>query len=193
MINSFSVTLTAGVPARINVGGAFFRLLTGSGVDVSFLHGGARLGSATGMNGGFYARSKDGESFDGVELLSATGQTVDLLIGEAEAGAASAVSISGGVETFDRNYTPVDAYAYATVGTTSAMALAARANRRFLIVQNQGATDLYMNYGFLPALIGLCLKLTPGQTLFFDAVCPNSQINMVSSAAGGLAVFQEGV
>lgn len=192
-MKQITLKIPAGQSEEINAVGDYVRLKTASvsvRFQVSDADTDATIEQGDALNLKPFERLRISHS-DGAE------QTITLLIGNGtssdSAKVGGSVSITGDVSVIDKTYTPVDQYALINVGVVSVVALAARANRRFLMVQNQGVTDLYMNYGLLPAIVGMSLKLGPGQTLLFDAICPNSQISMISSAAGGLAVFQEGV
>lgn len=187
MISSFDLSLPAGQPVRVNVGGAFFRLLSGAGIDVRFMRGGAVIGEADGMDSGFFARTNEGERFDGVELTSAGLQSAKVLIGEAEAGAASAVSVSGvvGVQSAGVPY----AQAAVTVAVTSGVLVAANADRRFLMVQNNHASqNIWLNLAGAAATQAAGVKVPPGGALLLDVACPTGAVYAIGETGNNAAV-----
>lgn len=191
MIESYTVGLVATVPALFNAQGAYFRLIDGTNVDVSFYRRGAVVGSARGMNAGFFARAKDGEVFDAVELVSATAQTAKLLIGSAESGAASAVTVSGTVPVV----LPVVPFTQTNpaVGIASGLLVAANAARKFLMVQNLSVSqDVVLNLAGGAAVLASGVKLAPGASLLLDVATPSGAINAIASAAGAVVVVVEG-
>jgi hypothetical protein len=183
VISSFEIGLQPNVPARINVVGAFFRLVGGVDVGVTFYRSGARVGQAGGMSSGFYARSRPGEVFDSVELLTSSAQTVKALIGEAEAGAAAEVSVSGEVVVSQR-LGVMAGKSVASVGVASS-AFRGQELRRYLFLQNLapvgGGVVFVMPDGV--AALNTGYKLEPGDSLTFDVWVPQATLYAIATAA----------
>jgi len=201
VISSFDLALQANVPSRVNVMGEFFRLVGGVGISVTFFRSGARVGQADGMNSGFYARAKPGDVFDSVELVADSNQFAKVLIGEAEAGAASEVSVSGAVDVNVLNAPNVNVANIPRVAAhqvslitkasvavnTGVVYLVGAQARNFLFLQNQSTAgqDIYIGFGYNPA-VGSGIKLGMGDSVVFDAVVPNDDIRALASANGGV-------
>lgn len=191
MIESYAVSLLAGVQARVSSAGSYFRLLDGTAVDITFLSNGSVVGRALGMNAGFFARAKDGESFDAVELVSATAQNTKFLLGSAEVGAANAVSVSGDVSTIVKSGVTYAKSVY-TAGITSVLLRGSPPTpRRYFFMQNVGVTTIFV----IPigvAALNTGIKLKPDDSYTWDAWVPNESLYAISDAAGGLLSWIEG-
>lgn len=130
-------TFTAGETKRLTIPGRFFLIMAAaSAVDVSFFSNRQRLNETVKNVGtGFSFQARD--SFDEVELTSAAAQTVTVLISDGRVEFASAVNVtnlpaSNGAFTNSR----------ATVLTSGVSTLlAANANRRAVLVQNNSLAD----------------------------------------------------
>lgn len=187
MIESYGIALVANVPNRVVSAGAFFRLMSGSGVNITFLKNGAQIGNARNQNAGFYVRSRSGREFDEVMLVSSVGQTVEFLIGQEEAGAASSVSVSGTVNTLTATAPGTFVgKGFAIVGTANTAVLGAQP-RRYLFLQNinavgGGVIHVQINHG---ASLSDGYRLEPGDSLTFDGLwVPQVEVNAIATVAG---------
>lgn len=69
-----------------------------------------------------------------------------------------------------------------TVTSTSTQFLSLRANRRFLIIQNNDATgNVFVNFG--AAATTAHIKVIPGANLFLDSNTPITELHMIGSIA----------
>lgn len=197
MIESYGIALLAGVPNRVVSSGAYFRLLTGIDVDITFLRNGGVIGTARGMNAGFYVRARQGREFDEVMLQSASGQSVEMLIGEDEAGAADAVSVSGTVTVNHPGEVVISQHlgvmvgkSVATVGTLAAIFRGPEL-RRYLFMQNMnpvGGGDIFVMPDGVPTL-NSGYKLSPGDSLTFDVWVPQTNLYAIATVAGSQLSF----
>lgn len=190
ILQTFYQVFGAGQVIAWNVRAANFRLLDGDAVDVSFFLNGAIVGVAKQVDSGFYLKSD--AVFDKVEISSAAAQTVKFTAGSAEAGAASAVSISGDVSTVGKNAAFV--HSGPAVIPVSSQVLAANPARRFLLIQNNDASaTVFLNLSGGVASLNNGLKLSPGASAVFDVVVPTGGIVAISDGviAGGLLAIIE--
>ena len=105
-------------------------------------------------------------------------------------GIGSSATVSGVVST----KTPLTASAptFATVGVTSAQAVASNANRKGLVLINTSANNISFGIGSNPAVLGSGVTLTPNgvwDMSEFDYV--TSAINAIAGGAGSNLTIQE--
>lgn len=135
------------------------------------------------MNSGFFARSKAGEVFDSVELLSGSSQSIKALIGESEAGAASEVSVSGEV-VVSQHLGVMAGKSVASIGVASS-SFRGPELRRYLFLQNLapvgGGVVFMMPDGV--AALNTGYKLEPGDSLTFDVWVPQATLYAIATAA----------
>lgn len=201
LLKTFSQNVGAGSSTRFHAAGKNFRILSGTALTVRFFSKGSEVGIADAVDSGFYLFAD--EVFDELRIESPTAQTIKFTMGSGEAGAATAVSISGSVEVTNDvgNPLPVSqtfAAAFTQtavdVGVASAQILAAKANRKFLLVQNNDATaTVYLNLTGAAAT-ATDLKLAPGASVVLDQATPSAAITAIASAAtaAGAVVVIEG-
>lgn len=89
--------------------------------------------------------------------------------------------------------TPTDRSLTITSGGTAQQLAAAKADRTFLIIQNQDlAVDLYVRVTGTAAANQTSLKIPPGQAYEFPAACvPIGAVSVISSKTGHLVFAQE--
>lgn len=76
------------------------------------------------------------------------------------------------------------------IGTASALLLAANASRKYLLFQNNGATDAWLNLAGNPAVVGQGIKIgAGGGTAEWTSAIPSVQINAISSTAIAANLF----
>lgn len=202
LLKTFSQSVAAGSITAFHVAARNFRLLAGANMTVRFYSNGAEVGTAEGVDSGFYLLAD--EIFDEVRLESPTAQAIKFTTGSGEAGAATAVSISGAVEVTNdvgnplpvsgtvNEISPAVSYSQTqhTVGVASALLKAANANRKFLLVQNNHASQniwLALNGG--AATIAGGVKIAPGGSLLLDRVCPTNNIYAIGEVGDNTAVI----
>lgn len=134
-------------------------------------------------------------------------QTVKVLIGKNtrmfSSQVGGSVTVSGNVEITNDvgNAIPVSqvfaaafTQAAVAVGVASAQILAAKANRKFLLVQNNdAAANVFLNLTGAAAT-ATDLKLPPGASIVLDQATPSAAITAIASAAtaAGAVVVIEG-
>lgn len=167
----------AGETRTFYVPGAFFMLLEAtSDVDIDVLAAEASIGRAEGVGVGFYFDFQGGQRFQGVRITSATAQTLKLCFSDGEAGVrGGAVTLSGTAET--ASAPQAYAQAAASVDVTSAQLLAAKTDRRFLLIQNKHASkNIWLNLAGAAATTANGVKLAPGGSLLIDQAAPSGAI-----------------
>lgn len=84
--------------------------------------------------------------FDKVEIISAAAQLIEFVCSNGKLRISESVSIVGGVNIKPTQSAGASTHAAVTVTTTSAVILAANANRKYLLVQNRSSTGtIYLN------------------------------------------------
>jgi hypothetical protein len=79
--------------------------------------------------------------------------------------------------------------ANATVTSTSGQLLAARATRRYLLIQNKDASgDIFVTLNGATATTAIGIKLTPGQALELQGFVPTGAINAIGSISSNANV-----
>lgn len=183
------ITFTPGQRVQNNGTADFFRLLsTVAPVTVEFYYQGREIAERVDVEGGF-AEQFSTVQFDRVDIYSATAQTVqwETALGSEiryDRGAATVngvLALTGEQSAFTQ--------AAATVTTTSAQLLAAKANRRYLLVQNKDAAGIvYVTLNGTAATAANGIRLDPGQSLEIAGFCPNAVINAIGSIASNANV-----
>jgi len=83
--------------------------------------------------------------------------------------------------------------AQGSVTAASTQALAAKANRQFLLIQNNDATAIvYVTLDGTAATTAKGIKLNPGASLMLDSCCPTAAVNWIGSGATTNVVVVEG-
>lgn len=190
LLRPISQAFGAGDLKSWHLPGRFFRLMAGTAVDVYFLRGGAIIGQADQVDAGFFLKAD--VPFDEVRLTSAAAQTIDFLVGSGEAGAASAVSVSGSVpvSNFPANqgaYTNSRATVLASGVSTL---LAANAARRIAQVQNNSAADyVRLTFDGVDPTAAQGVRIAPGGSWENPAgYAPTGAIKAIAESGAGCAV-----
>lgn len=181
LLKTISQNVGAGSSTRYHVTARHFRLLEGNGLVVRFFSNGAEEGIADGVDSGFYLKADD--LFDEIRIESADAQTIKFTAGSGEAGAASAVSISGTVST--KRAQVVLSQAAVAVTNASGVLLAANVNRRFLLVQNNDAAgNVFLNLTGAAATAAAGVKIAPGGSLLLsDGEAGGAAVNAIGDIA----------
>lgn len=105
----------------------------------------------------------------------------------------SRVTLGGSVNT-NNQYGPRSdfANAAATVGTVNAVIGAAKATRKYLLIQNNSPSGtIYVRFG-AAATIGTGIKIGPGGYWEWNAAVPTNDVHAIGDAAGIPVVIVEG-
>lgn len=180
-----TITLNAGAGSSTKfyqLGNYFHLLETAGAVDINFYKRGAIFAEARGMEAGFYAEPKGG--FDEIEIVSASAQAIKFAISDGTGGynrTTGTVSLSGQQGVF--------AQAAHTVTNASGQLLAAKANRRTLLVQNNHAAgNIFVTTDGSAATASNGIKITPGSLILLDVFCPTGSINAIGDIASNADV-----
>jgi len=181
-----ALTLSAGVPVQFYESADFFRLLASPTVDVSiyFYRNGAEVGSVLNVGAGYAEQFDNG--FDRLVIASEGGGAVayvtktggDVRYDTPPNGNVTVTNTSGAVVDTD-----------VTVTSASAQLVAAKAGRRYLLIQNKDAAGVvYISFG-KAAIVGKGIKIPAGGSYSADAnYCPNDQIFAIGSIASNANV-----
>lgn len=143
--------------------------------------------------------------FNTINIKSATAQTLRILVAEKEGGTRRQ---SGSVVVTNAPHVVVDSLpavsisdakngaftnAAASVGTASGQLLAAKANRRYLLVQNNSDTaTIYVRLDGVAATNTTGVKLGPGASMEISNWAPTAAITAISDTAATPVVVVEG-
>lgn len=157
-MQTFDKTFTAGETQHFPGGFQFFLLESGADVDIIFYDRmRKKIGEAKGIESGFNLKKKDG--FSGVDMTSATVQTVKVWIGydsESDYAPSQEVAIPS-PESFE-------SIADVTVGSGTEI-LAANSNRKEAIIAALSSNALVVRIGDSGVAVGNGLELSPGQSV----------------------------
>ncbi len=182
-IEIVSVTFAAGESRLFHLSGSYFELIDApSTVDVILTDvNGAQRGRMLAAEASFNLKNTD---FDTIQLTSATAQTVRFAFGSGEAGtrrAAGSVNISNTAGAFTQ--------AQATVTNASGQLLAAKSNRRYLLVQNKDASaDLYINLSGVACTTANGIKIAAGGSYECQGFVPTGAVTAIGSVASNANV-----
>ncbi len=182
-IEIVSVTFAAGESRLFHLSGSYFELIDASStVDVILTDvNGAQRGRMLAAEASFNLKNTD---FDTIQLTSATAQTVRFAFGSGEAGtrrAAGSVNIANTAGAFTQ--------AQATVTNASGQLLAAKANRRYLLIQNKDASgDIYVTLDGTAATTGKGLLIAAGGSYECQGYVPTGQVFAIGSIANNANV-----
>lgn len=168
---------------RLAIPGRYFRILNSSApVDVKFYRNGAVTVTAEAVEAGYYAIPK--EWFDGVEIVSASAQTVKIGISDGDGGYDSSVITSAVLlASIITDHAPV------VVGVVATQLLAADTSRMGARFFNGGAADVYLGGVGVTTANG-AIKITPG-SLWIESEAAPSAWYAISGTAGQSVLVQE--
>ena len=187
---TISDTIAANGSKRFNVSGKFFALIRAdyAPARIRFFNRFAELDSVELLEAGL----KYNGDIHAVEIFADTlGCDFQFYIGENE------VEYNRGAASVDVNSLPAPVSAMtqsaAAVTTSSAQLVAAKSDRRFLLIQNNDASaTVYLNVAGAAATTA-GLKLAPGASVIFDVCAPSAAIFAIASAntaANAVAVIE---
>lgn len=178
-MRNYSQTFTAAGTWSLQVGGDFLRLISSPDVvDVKFFRNGAEIHSAVGMDSGFWVKPAGG--FDRVDIVSATAQTVKIMVGSGEGGY-DQVPINQAVVVYDRTAV--------SVGVTATALVAQSMTRRGVRFTNAGTSPVYLGSSSVTVAAG-AIMLTPGNTWIENDGAPAAWYG-ISAVAGQSIKIQE--
>lgn len=185
MIKTLSQAYAAGVPVKYSIPASNFRLLTlslAAPVTIRFYKNGSVVSEAVDMLDGF---AQEDQPFDAVEIVSATAQTVVVVIADGHvkydrfSGSVSvtnfpaAVAVNGPMSNAGK-----------TVTNASAQLLAANASRRFLMIQNKDAAgNIFVTLDGSAATTANGVKIVPGGSLILDIYTPTGAVMAIGDIA----------
>lgn len=186
-MSKIDVTLTAGQTVEFYEPGDFLRLLKAdSPVKIEFYRNGAEISEADGVTTGYAEKLRTGD-FDRIRITSATTQAVSLVTRMGtdvffDAPPTGAVTLSGEQSAF--------AQTVQTVTTTSAQLLAAKPNRRYLLIQNNDASGtIYVTLNGVTATAANGVQIGPGSSYEISGFAPNSAIMAIGNLASNANVI----
>lgn len=166
----------AGESKTFIVAGQYFELIDcPSPVDVYLVDRyGAQRGVMRGAEASFNLKATE---FNQVQIVSAVAQSVRFAYGSGEGGtrrAAGSVNVANTAGAFTQ--------AAATVTNTAANLLAARANRRYLLIQNKDAAGIvYVNLAGAAATVGNGIAIEPGGSMELQGFVCTGAISAIGS------------
>lgn len=87
----------------------------------------------------------------------------------------------------------IESYPPVSVGTASTTVLAAKTDRRFLLLINDSDTTIYCTISSIPAVVGRGARLNAnGGSLFMDVVVPSGGINCINGTGSKNLIPLEG-
>lgn len=185
MITS-SITLSAGQTVKFSDLGNFVRILAADApVTIRTYKDGQVLTESAGVLSGYAEQFDLSKPFDAIEIYSATAQTVQIVVrlgqvvyyDQAPTGSVS-ISNTGGAFTQSR----------ATVSNANVQILAAKADRRYLLVQNNDDIQtLRVSLDGSAATASAGFRVAPGSSLELPNFTANGAINVMMEAASALA------
>lgn len=181
-----SITMSAGVAVEFTEAADFLRVFSApEDTQVIFYGAGKEVARAENVGGGY--SEKAAQPFDKIRVVTATGGLVQF------------VMRLGNEVTYDK---PPSAggnqggftQAQATVTNASAMLLAAKNTRRYLMIQNNDATGIvYVTVDGTAATTVKGVRLVPGSALELSDYVPTGQVNAIGSIASNAnLVIMEG-
>jgi hypothetical protein len=178
------ITFTPGQRVQTSEVGDFFRLLSTVGpVVVEFYYQGREIAERRDVEAGFAEQFKVSQ-FDRVDITSATAQTVqwETALGSEIRYDRGAATVNGVLALTGEQSAFVQAQK--TVTTASAQMLAAKANRRYLLVQNKDTAGIiYVTLEGTAATVVNGIRIGPGESLEIAGFCPLGAINAIGSIA----------
>lgn len=181
-----NITINAGQTLEFFEPGDFFRVLDAAApLDLIFYRNGAEVGRADQVGEGYAERFR-GEGFDRYRITSATTQAIqfvgrlgnDVFYDKPPTGE---VTLAGQQGAFTS--------AQKTVTSSSGQLLAAKSNRRYLLVQNNDATGIvYVNLAGAAATSTNSVRLLPGESLELQGYMPSGAITAIGNIASNTNV-----
>lgn len=174
-------TIQAGTVLEYFEPGDFFRLMESTDpLDVRFYYQGKEVSEANNVGEGFAEKFRVG-TFDRVQIESATTQAIqfvirlgaDIFYDKPPTGAVVVTNTSGAFTQAQK-----------TVTNASAQLLAANAQRRYLLIQNNDAAGaIFVTMDGSAATTANGIKIEPGGSYECSGFCPSGAIFAIGSVA----------
>lgn len=177
-MQTFSQVMAVNIPWLVSVVGRSFRLLEMAGsAELIFYRNGSMVGQADDMQSGF---SWESVEFDQVKITAKSG-----------AGGLVKFVVSDGITKYDRPMMggAISSSTIVNVLTTSSVILAGRSGRRYLLIQNTGGGDVWLNFG-AAAVMATSIKLAVGSSIEFVQYVPTNDIHGITSGTVQLTVIE---
>lgn len=175
-----TLTLNAGVPVSFQMAGDFFRLMKAAlPVTVNFYSRGAQLVEAASVGGGYAERF--GVLFDGFTLTSPTTQSVQFV---ARLGSQVQYDTPPNGDVTITNVNGAFSQAAAVITNASAQLVAAKTNRRYLLIQNKSASgDIFVNLSGVAATTLNGIQIAAGSGYECASFLPTAAVFAIGSIA----------
>lgn len=180
-MSKIDVTLTAGQTVEFYEPGDFLRLLKAdSPVKIEFYRNGAEISEADGVTTGYAEKLRTGD-FDRIRITSATAQTIsfvtrmgtDVFFDAPPTGSVTVQNVNGAFTQ-----------APATVTSASAQLLAAKATRRYLLIQNNDSSgDVFVRLDGAAATLTNGIKIPAGASYEISNFVPTGAIMAIGNIA----------
>lgn len=184
-MRTFKQTFAGGEQWVTHITGRHFRLLlTAGAVTVKLYKGGSAvsLGDMEALEAGLWASPAEG--FDRVELTITAAGVYQFGVSDGSSG----YDRSNG-DVAITNVNGAFAHTAETVTSTSASIVAANANRRYLLIQNNDAAgDIYVRVDGTAATIGTGIKIAAGDSWEIQGFAPTGEVTAIGSIASNANV-----
>jgi hypothetical protein len=177
---------TAGERKEFYDPGDFFRLLAATDpVTVTFYKDGAEVAEAEGVGEGYAEKFRVGQ-FDRFAIVSATAQTLQFV---ARLGNDVAYDTPPTGDVNITNMSGAFTQAQKTVTNASGQLLAAKAARRYLLIQNNDASgDVYINLTGVACTTANGIKIAAGGSYECQGFAPTAAVTAIGSIASNANV-----
>lgn len=178
---NLSTTIQAGARIEYYEPGDFLRIMASvDPLDVTFYRDGREIARAVSVGDG-YAEKFDAQSFDRFTVSSATTQAIQIVT---RLGAVVSYDKAPTGEVVVSNTAGAFTQAQATVTNASGQLLAAKAARRYLLIQNKDASgDIYVNLTGAAATTANGIKIAAGGSYECQGYQPTAAITAIGSLA----------
>jgi hypothetical protein len=183
-----TTTINAGTRLEFFEPGDFFRIMNSEyPVDLEFYNQGAELVKAQSVREGYSERFNE-KKFDRYAITSTQTQTIQFVarLGNVVGydtppeGTVKLVDSNGNIINENGPFTQ----SQKTVTSTSALMLAAKGNRRYLLIQNNDASgDIYINLTGATANTASGIKIEAGGSYECQGFAPTAEIHAIGSIA----------
>lgn len=183
-----TTTINAGTRIEFYEPGDFFRILNSEyAVDLEFYSQGAELVKAQAVREGYSERFNE-KKFDRYAITSTQTQTIQFVarLGNVVGydtppeGTVKLVDSNGNIINENGPFTQ----SQKTVTSTSALLLAAKASRRYLLIQNNNTSgDIFVNLTGATATTASGIKIEAGGSYECQGFAPTAEIHAIGSIA----------
>lgn len=182
-----STNINAGQRLEFYEPGDFFRLLGAVGpLDVTYYRAGKEIAKAEGIGEGYAEKFERGE-FDRFAITSATAQAIQFVV---RLGNVVSYDTPPNGDVTITNTGGAFTQAAANVTNASAQLLAAKATRRYLLIQNNDVNgDVFVNLTGAAATTANGIKIGPGGSYECQGYAPTGAVTAIGSIAANANVI----